>query len=127
VLLLPQVTCNVHGVAAAFLDIGRAKAAKPPPGQHRFTKVSQAAVRLLNYGLLLLLLPAWQHRFTKVSLHRFLYMSSAGRCATRPAPLHKGHSTHSASLLRLLCSLPGVGWLVQSGCVYVKGKVTPYS
>ncbi|WIA36591.1 hypothetical protein OEZ86_007880 [Tetradesmus obliquus] len=33
-----QVTCNVHGVAAAFLDIGRAKAAKPPPGQHRFTK-----------------------------------------------------------------------------------------
>jgi hypothetical protein len=39
-LLLLQVTCNVHGVAAAFLDIGRAKAAKPPPGQHRFTKVN---------------------------------------------------------------------------------------
>eukprot|EP00878_Enallax_costatus_P018725 GHUV01019729.1.p1 GENE.GHUV01019729.1~~GHUV01019729.1.p1 ORF type:complete len:327 (+),score=66.40 GHUV01019729.1:368-1348(+) len=33
-----QVTCNVHGVASVFLDIGRAKAAKPPQGQHRFTK-----------------------------------------------------------------------------------------
>eukprot|EP00879_Flechtneria_rotunda_P025238 GHRR01026809.1.p1 GENE.GHRR01026809.1~~GHRR01026809.1.p1 ORF type:complete len:472 (+),score=154.55 GHRR01026809.1:87-1502(+) len=33
-----QVTCNVHGVAGAFLDIGRAKAAKPSAGQHRFTK-----------------------------------------------------------------------------------------
>jgi hypothetical protein len=37
----------VHGVAAAFLDIGRAKGAKPPPGQHRFTKVRQIVIRIL--------------------------------------------------------------------------------
>jgi hypothetical protein len=53
---LPQVTCNVHGVAAAFLDIGRAKAAKPPPGQHRFTKVRQLVTFTAknSYELLLL-------------------------------------------------------------------------
>lgn len=33
-----QVTCNVHGVAGVFLDIGRSKAHKPPAGQHRFSK-----------------------------------------------------------------------------------------
>eukprot|EP00775_Hariotina_reticulata_P003919 gene3919-4173_t len=33
-----QVTCNVHGVAGAFLDIGQVKAVKPPQGQQRFTK-----------------------------------------------------------------------------------------
>jgi hypothetical protein len=38
-LMSPQVTCNVHGVASVFLDIGRSKANKPPAGMHRFTKV----------------------------------------------------------------------------------------
>lgn len=38
-LVVVQVTCNVHGVAGVFLDIGRSKAHKPPAGQHRFTKV----------------------------------------------------------------------------------------
>jgi len=38
-----QVTCNVHGVAGVFLDIGRAKAQKPPAGTHRFTKVGRVS------------------------------------------------------------------------------------
>jgi hypothetical protein len=39
--LLLQVTCNTHGVAGVFLDIGRSKSHKPPAGTHRFTKVRQ--------------------------------------------------------------------------------------
>jgi hypothetical protein len=79
-----QVTCNVHGVASVFLDIGRSKAHKPPAGQHRFTKVRGGmgaswiwgtrahTVRHLWYklpaglGLKAHKPPAGQHKFTKV-------------------------------------------------------------